>query len=237
MGAYSKSTAVISIGMTFLVFTLSVQGADPYPPVPGSYRPTGEFPGQNRSPANQQFVPSRNRNPQPTYQNNPPPASYYPAPAYGSNRYSTSGYVNPGNMNNRFGSRTNDSLPYGYPADPLSRNVAPVYNPPLPAAAPGWNTYAPQATSPTYQQPAAPQYWQQQPAASQTGAYNESSPATQPSENIQTSTARPQRQAAPQAPRPFSNPQETGNAFVQRSSPSFGRNDSRFRPPELKGTP
>ncbi len=235
MGAHGKSTLVISIGMTCLVFTLSVQGADPYPPVPGSYRPTSEFPGQQSSSVNQQFVPSGNRNPQPTYQSNPPPASYYPPPTYGGNRYSTPVYANPGN--NMFGSRSGDSLPYGYPPDPLSGTVAPVYNPPLPAAAPGWNTYAPQVTPPTYQQPAAPQYWEQQPAASQTGRYNESSPATQASENIQTRTARPQKQAAPQAPRPFSNPQETGNAFVQRSSPSFGRKDSRFRPPELKGTP
>lgn len=236
MGSNGKSTPVISIGMTCLVFTLSVQGADLYPPVPGSYRPTSEFPGQNSSSANQQqFVPSGNRNPQPTYQGSPPPTSYYPAPTYDGNRYSTPGYANPGS--NMYGSRYSGSLPYGYPPEPLSGTVAPVYDPPLPAAAPGWNTYAPQAMPPSYQQPAAPRYWQQQPATSLNGTYNENSPATQAPENIQTRTARPQKQAAPPAPRPFSNPQETGNAFVQHSSPSFGRNDSRFRPPELKGTP
>ncbi len=237
MGLHCKSTAVACICSWVLLFNSNVQAGEPYPPVPGSYRPTGESPRQHSSRNNQQFVPSRNSNPQPSYQDSLPPAPGYSPPSapYGDSRYNPPGYgFNPG----MYGGGTQDMLPYGYPAAPLSGTVAPVYDPPLPATTPGWGSgYAPPASVPGYpQQPATQPYWQQQPATPQTGEYLGTASASQPQDSFQTA---PPSQPAPaaQAPRPFSNPQETGSAFVQRSPPSLGRTDKRFRPPELKGTP
>ena len=247
MGVKAKSTTIGSIGLSILLYGQAVLAAEPYPPVPGSYRPTSDYPGQTGG-NTQQFVPSTTRNPPPVYQPAAPQPGYYPppSPGYGSIPYSTPGFgINPGNMmNNTYGSG-NNGLPYGYPPQPLSGNVAPVYNPPLPAATPGWNSYGAQPTAPTYgQQPAASTYTAPQPAAPQPSHAQGVAPVTPPEYSSEPSVSTPpvpQQEARPtttQAPRPFSNPQTSGNAFLQRpTSPSFGRNDSRFRPPELEGTP
>lgn len=252
MRLHCKSIAIAVISSWVLPFSLSAQGTDPYPPVPGSYRPTGELPAQGSFQRHQQFVPLGHRNPQASvYPPNPAPprAGYYPpAPAYGydGRQYNAPDFnFSPGAvMNDMFGSRGNSNLPYGYPPQPFSGAVAPIYDPPLPAATPGWRDYATQPAPTYYQQPAAPQYWQQpatpqywqQPAAPQTGSLPQ---AAQPAYTTQPEVmAPPAPQPAVQAPRPFSSQQETGTTFVQRPhSTNLGRNDSRFRPPELKGTP
>ena len=239
MGLHKKSTAVAGSTMTALALSLSAYAADPYPPVPGSYRPTRDLPAQN----NRQFMPSgRSSAPPPvTYTPNPPQTSYYPAPPTYSNdprQFNPPTFdANPGSlMNNMFNPGSNN-LPYGYPLEPLTGRVAPVYDSPLPAATPDWNSYVPQAVAPAYpQQPATNQYWQQ-PSATQPGTYQGGSvfaqPAYTPPNPAPTTAPQPVKPAA----RPFSNPQETGNTFVQRASPAVGRNDNRFRPPELKGNP
>ncbi|WP_293647554.1 hypothetical protein [Thiolapillus sp.] len=244
MGVTSKPIIVSGIALPILLCGLAVKAAEPYPPVPGSYRPTSEYPGQVNTGNTQRFVPSGTRNPPPVYQPALPQPGYFPPPGYGSTPYTTPGFnLNPGKMmNNAFGTGTN-SLPYGYPPQPLSGNVAPVYDPPLPATSPGWNSYGTQPAAPTYeQQPAAPTYTQQ-PAVTQPSHAQGVAPVTPPeysSESGMSTPPAPQQQVRPttRAPRPFSNPQTSGNAFLQRpTSPSLGRNDSRFRPPELKGTP
>ena len=240
-----KPATKAGIGMSILLSSLSIQAAEPYPPVPGSYRPTSEYPGQAGTGNTQQFVPSANRAPQTAYRTAPQQPAYYPAPAppptY-NNRPTIPGFnMNPGSMmNGIFGSGTN-SLPYGYPPEPLAGHVAPVYDPPLPAASQNWADYGSQPAVPAYpQQPAASTDWQ--PAVPQPDHAQEVAPAAPPEYSSQSGT-NPEpitalTQPATRAPRPFSNPQETGNAFLQRPiSTSFGRNDNRFRPPELKGTP
>lgn len=177
MGSLSKSILFSSIAAGILLYSLHAQGAEPYPPIPGTYRPTGELPGQG----DPQFAPSSRRSPQAgAYQTFPSRDNQYPS-AYGAFPYTT-------------GSNT---VPYGYPADSLPGNSAPTYDPPPPAITPKWNSQPSPAEPPMYgQQPANP------------------------------------------APRPFANPPEAENTFMQRPDhPGFGRNDSRFRPPELKGTP
>ena len=158
-------------------------------------------------------------------------------------------------MNDIFGGGSS-SLPYGYPAMALPAPVAPVYDPPIPGATPGWSygaqpatpAYAPPATSQTYGAPTSvPGVNSQVPVTSThdaAGGMNPSIPATIPPPLEPTPSGQGRGQAVAgatrPAPRPFSNPQETGNAFVQRSSAAsttYGGNDSRFRPPELKGTP
>ena len=237
MGVHSKP-ATITIGISILLSSLSAQAAEPYPPVPGSYRPTGEYPGQAGAGSNRQFIPTTNSTPQPAYPARQQPAYYPPPPAYGNNPYTTPGFnINPGSMmNNMFGSG-NNNLPYGYPPDPLSGSVAPVYDPPLPAPSHNWSGYASQPGVPAYgQQPAA-----STPAPQPHNAQG-IAPVAQPEyDNLSGTSPEPiaqSAQPATQAPRPFSNPQAAGNTFLQRPlSPGFGRNDSRFRPPELKGTP
>ncbi len=178
MDSLSKSILFSSIAAGILLYSLHAQGAEPSSPIPGTYRPTGEFPSQG----NQQFAPSSRRSPQAgAYQTFPSRDNQYPS-AYGTFPYAT-------------GSNT---VPYGYPADSLPGNIAPTYDPSPPAIMPKWS-------SQPYHPPGSPVYGQQ--------------PTTP-------------------APRPFANPAEAENTFMQRpDNPGFGRNDSRFRPPELKGTP
>jgi hypothetical protein len=160
-------------------------------------------------------------------------------------------------MNNMFGS---SNLPYGYPNMAAPVQVAPVYDPPVPGTGSGWN-YGPQPTytqpayaQPAYSQPALPTYGSTQPGppavnsyapavdayGSNTGMDSPPSATTNPPplEPTPSGQGRGQSIVKP-APRPFSNPQEAGQAFVQRSTTrtTYGGNDGRFRPPELKGTP
>ncbi len=213
------------------------------PPVPGSYRPATDGQVRNTVDNHRQFIPSGNSNSrysspfpaQPAYappnywNNNPPPST---TPAFS---------INPGNMmNNMFGGG-NSNLPYGYPAMAAPARVAPVYDAPIPGSTPGWNYYGTPTTTPGYTTPA--------PAG--TGTYGSTGNMTDPPATVTTPpplepTPSGQGRGQPgiktqPAPRPYSNPQESGNAFVQRSNTgtrtSYGGNDSRFRPPELKGTP
>ncbi len=229
-----------SITTSALLLSVSAQGASTYAPMPGSYRPTE---GQPTATATPRFNPSSNRNlPAGNYIPTPPPRAY-PAPNYNNNnnQFSTPSFnMNPNNMmnsmfNNR-NNRGNNNLPYGYPALPNYGAVAPVYDPPLPSVNPGWNNYQSPASTPAYnsQQPTNAQYWQQQPATNQDDTYGGAVPSTQSSYPTQPEASA----TTGSAPRPFSNPQETGSAFVQRQGKqSFGQSDGRFRPPELKGTP
>lgn len=238
MGINAIPTIIGSIGLSMLLSGSAI-GADPYPPVPGSYRPTGEYPARTGR-DNSQFAPAT-VNPAPAYQPITNPGTYYAPPAYGNSSSSTPGFsINPGNMINSMFGTGNNNLPWGYPQQPLTGSVAPVYDPPLPGAAtPGWNNYGTQPTTPAYDmQPATPAYTQQ-PASTPPNAQGVA-PVT-PTDYGSMSTLAPKERlpaTTQAAPRPFSNPQTSGNSFPQRpGGPNFGRNDSRFRPPELKGTP
>ena len=219
-------------------------------PVPGSYRPTQEAPAS----AQGQFV---QPGPSPAYSQSgisPSPAApsylpstqpavpYYAPPAYTAPTYAPTyggGYRDLGFgmfpfdsfTPFGFGDRRNDSV-YGYLPPAPGGYVAPIYHPPLPAAPPLYGAY-------TYGTQPAGGYGTPAPSYPQTPGYPEAQqPAPQASAAPQPS-AKPQiTQPAPASkpPRPFSNPQESGSAFVQRSV-NLGRSDSRFRPPELKGTP
>jgi hypothetical protein len=223
-----------------LLSSTITQGASPYAPLPGAYRPT-----EGQATTTPQFNPSGNRPiPMGSYPSNPPQAAYPPPPGYSNNnnRYDMPGFnVNPGNMvNNMFNTKNN--LPYGYPSPPVSGNLAPVYEPPIPSSNPNWGSYGYQQQPATpgysYQQPVNPQYWQQ-PAATPGNTYSEIAPSAQYSSPAQAASATGNPPAsAYSAPRPFSNPQETGNAFVQRQGGmSSEHSDNRFRPPQLKGSP
>ncbi len=177
MGSRSKSILFSGIAAGMLLHGLHAHAERAYPPLPGSYRPTGELPGQG----NQQFAPSTQGNPRAgAYQLHPPQGSQYPPTFYGIPPYATG----------------SNYFPYGYPAGALPGSIAPAYGSP-PGVTPKWNDQPYPPAPPAYgQQPATP------------------------------------------APRPFANPAEAENTFMQRPDNSgFGRNDSRFRPPELKGTP
>ena len=231
------------------------------PPVPGSYRPTTDGQVQAGSGNNQQFIPHTNSNSrypsapagQPGYappnywNNNPPPA---PSPGFS---------VNPGRMmNDMFSGGNGSNLPYGYPAMAAPARVAPVYDPPIPGTTPGWG-YGTQPATPAYAPPPASQTYN---VPSSLPTLNSQTPVTDTysvpggvTPAVPTATTPPPLEPTPSgqgrgqavtgvtrpAPRPYSNPQETGNAFVQRSNAAvrttYGGNDSRFRPPELKGTP
>jgi hypothetical protein len=239
------TTAIISLG-SLLLSTLAL--AENRPPVPGSYRPTDGSQVQNTSGNHQQFIPA---SPGGARYPATAPAQGYAPPGYWNNNApaSTPAFnVNPGRiMNNIFEGSNN--LPYGYPAMAAPARVAPVYDPPIPGAAPSWNY----GTQPVYPQPVSPAYSTTQPGnaavngyASSVNTYESSTPISQPA-----STAPPPLEPTPSgqghsavniksAPRPFSNPQEGGQAFVQRNNSArttYGGNDSRFRPPELEGTP
>ncbi|WP_456445400.1 hypothetical protein [Thiolapillus sp.] len=244
--------ATISLG-GLLLGTLAL--ADNRPPVPGSYRPTDGSQAQNTAGDHQQFIPSSPggaRYPAATAAPGYAPPNYWnnnaPAPAPGFS-------ANPGRMmNNMFGGY--NGLPYGYPAMTAPAQVAPVYDPPIPGAAPAWSYGTqPAYTQPAYVQPAAPAYGTAQPAIPATNTYAPPATAydssTGTSQSMPSSTSPPPLEPTPSgqgrskinikpAPRPFSNPQEAGQAFVQRPGNgriTYGGNDSRFRPPELKGTP
>ena len=231
-----------ALGLAALLNSLAT--AADRPPVPGSYRPTTDGQVQSGSANNQQFIPYSSSNPR--YPSAPAQQPVYPPPNYRNNATpppASPGFtVNPARMMNDLFGGASSSLPYGYPAMALPAPVAPVYDPPIPGAAPGWS-YGTQPAAPAYAPPPS-----QAPAAgsySATGSVNPAVPAaTAPPPLEPTPSGQGRGQAVTgvtrPAPRPFSNPQETGNAFVQRSSAAsttYGGNDSRFRPPELKGTP
>ena len=137
-----------------------------------------------------------------------------PPPNYQGNR--NPGFTPPspnGFMNDLFGRR--NELPSTYlppPTPPLAAPVAPVYNPPIPQPAP------------------------------QVPPMNQTAPA-QPPEVAKPAPAPTLRKEKikspppPPSPRPFADPEASGSAFPLRSVVPSGRNDPRFRPPELKGTP
>ena len=205
---------------------------------PGSYRPVeGQTSSGN---AQGQFAPVQNRsNAQRWTSTQPLPSPVLPAQPQAP----ATSYV-PGS--------------YGVPAypQPSYAPVAPVYNPPVPALPPqppaygsyGYS-YPVQQQTPTgysFQQQVPANYpVQQQVPTSYPGQQHWSLPAG--STYVPPVPAQPQQAAAsappkpapkPAAPRPFSNPQESGSSFTPRSiTIQPGRNDSRFRPPELKGTP
>ncbi len=110
-------------------------------------------------------------------------------------------------------------VPTGYPAQQqVPANYYPVQQQ-VPTSYPGQQNWSLPAGS-TYAPPVPAQPQQAAPAPQQAAA----------------STPKPAPK--PAAPRPFSNPQESGSSFTPRSiTTQPGRNDSRFRPPELKGTP
>ncbi len=155
--------------------------------------------------------------------------AYYPAPvpAYPTEK-STPNYnvnLNPmGIIDDFFGSGSNRNA-----------NSAYVYPSALPP------TYAPPSYNilPTYGQ---------MPTSAPSGYHPETAvdtPVDTPSGNASTSwnppasaTHESMRPATDPTPRPYANPQESGNSFMQRPWSSVnGAHDSRFRPPELKGTP
>lgn len=155
-----------------------------------------------------------------------------PQPQYDNRGWSPFGPMDPTNvLDDFFGGRRDTYGPGGYlppPAPPFSAPVAPVYNPPVPAAPPqppayGGYGYTQQPQQGYTAYPA--QQNRQQPTPS--GNYA-AVPATAP---------QPSQAPAPKAPRPFSNPQESGSSFSPRATSQSGRSDPRFRPPELKGTP
>ena len=195
-----------------------------------------------------------------------PQPSYAPAaPRYDNRGWNPPPLPDPTNiLDNFFGTRRNDTagsyLPP--PVPPVPAPVAPVYNPPVPAAPPqppaygGYGySYPAQQQVPTgypFQQQVPANYpVQQQVPTSYPGQQNWSLPAgstyvppvpAQPQQAApapqQAAASAPKPAPKPAAPRPFSNPQESGNSFSPRSiTIQPGRNDSRFRPPELKGTP
>ncbi|BAO45291.1 hypothetical protein [Thiolapillus brandeum] len=244
--------AIISLG-SLLLSTSALAGNRP--PVPGSYRPTDGNQVPNTSGNHQQFIPA---NPGAAGYPATAPAQGYAPPGYWNNNAPASApsfNVNPGNiMNNMFGG--NNNLPYGYPGMTAPARVAPVYDPPIPGAAPSWNYGAqPTYTQPAYTQPAAPAYNTAQPGNPAANGYtppaNTYTGSTTISQPPPVSSAPPPLEPTPSgqghsslnikaAPRPFSNPQEAGQAFVQRNNSvrtTYGGNDSRFRPPELEGTP
>ncbi|RTZ72279.1 MAG: hypothetical protein DSZ00_08645 [Gammaproteobacteria bacterium] len=189
-----------------------------------------------------------------------PQPSYAPAaPRYDNRGWNPPPLPDPTNiLDDFFGTRRNDTagsyLPP--PVPPVPAPVAPVYNPPVPALPPqppaygsyGYS-YPVQQQTPTgysFQQQVPANYpVQQQVPTSYPGQQHWSLPAG--STYVPPVPAQPQQAAAsappkpapkPAAPRPFSNPQESGSSFTPRSiTIQPGRNDSRFRPPELKGTP
>ncbi|WP_456373072.1 hypothetical protein [Thiolapillus sp.] len=243
------TTAAISLAGLLLG---GLAAAADRPPVPGSYRPTDNGQIQATPGNHQQFIPTRPGNsrypatapstyaPQ-DYWNNNTPATTAPPPGIS---------ITPGQMN---------PLPYGYPNLAAPAPVAPVYDPPIPGAAPpGWGYHygaQPAYAQPTYSPPAPPAYSNAQSGVSTPNsavpaadAYSSRSASTQA---LPAATLPPPVEPTPSgqgrgrttiktAPRPFSNPQEGGQAFIQRSNPiktTYGGNDNRFRPPELKGTP
>ena len=211
----------------------------------GNYRPVNNNgSAQNTSPGNQQFAPpaksakstSDYPAPAPTYSPPvalPPPVwqqpSYYPQAAVQPRAgYLPEPQLPVYNMNfsprdmmsDFFGSDTNkynDSLQHYPPV------VPPQYA--MPSAYPNVQPYVPSAPTPD----SAYSYSTSDPMATR---QNGQDPAPL------SARSQPEPQTSKPNPRPFSNPQETGNTFVQRS-PGYvdGMNDRRFRPPELKGTP
>ena len=188
----------------------------------------------------------------------------YPQPSYApaAPRYDNRGWNPPplpdptSFLDDFFGTRRNETTG-GYlppPVPPVPAPVAPVYNPPVPAAPaqpPAYSGYGYGYNYPVQQQVPSNYPVQQQVPTSYPGQQNWSLPAGStyvppvPAQPQQAAPA-PQQAAAPApkpapkpaAPRPFSNPQESGSSFTPRSiTIQPGRNDSRFRPPELKGTP
>ncbi len=249
-----------ALGLVAMLLGSPATAAD-HPPVPGSYRPTTDSQIQAGPGNHQQFIPYTNSNPR--YPSAPTQQPGYAPPNYWNNNTpppnTSPGFsVNPGRMMNDMFNGGSSNLPYGYPAMAAPARVAPIYDPPIPGGTPGWGygvqpatpAYAPQPASQAYNTPSSlPSANSQAPAA---GAYNAAGdvnpaiPATTtppPLEPTPSGQGRGQAVAGPTrpAPRPFSNPQETGNAFVQRGNTAlrttYGGNDSRFRPPELKGTP
>ncbi len=231
------------------------------PPVPGAYRPTTEGQIQTGPANNQQFIPYGSSNP--VYPPAPVQQPAYAPPNYWNNSTpfpATPGFpLNPARMMNDMFGGGSSNLPYGYPALAAPAPVAPVYDPPIPSVTPGWS-YGTQPTTPAYVPPPASQTYN---IPSSLPAVNSQVPATDTYDAVggvtpslpATTTTPPPLEPTPSgqgrgqavgdiirpAPRPFSNPQETGNAFVQRSNTAlgttYGGNDTRFRPPELKGTP
>jgi len=187
-----------------------------------------------RLPAQPQATPSGIYAP-PGYSYNAAP---YPAPMPGPpSQYDNRGW-NPGIsmdptdiLDSFFGGPEHDAHRPGIyippPSFPFSPPVAPVYNPPVPAtpAQPAYGGYS----------------FTQQPQQGYRGdpARQEQQQPTIPDHYAATPTTAQQPKAAekPKAPRPFSNPQESGSSFPPRSTRQAGRSDPRFRPPELKGTP
>ncbi len=188
----------------------------------------------------------------------------YPQPSYApaAPRYDNRGWNPPplpdptSFLDDFFGTRRNETTG-GYlppPVPPVPAPVAPVYNPPVPAAPaqpPAYSGYGYGYNYPVQQQVPSNYPVQQQVPTSYPGQQNWSLPPGStyvppvPAQPQQAAPA-PQQAAAPApkpapkpaAPRPFSNPQESGSSFTPRSiTIQPGRNDSRFRPPELKGTP
>jgi hypothetical protein len=156
----------------------------------------------------------------------PPPPP--PAPGYDTNR---NGYglplPNPGSFMDNFFGGNKDDRPPAYlppPAPPLTAPVAPVYSPPVPQ---------PPTTLPAT--PSAPVDTIEVPSPEEAPPHAQFLGQKRKNENQDREKIKPAPQ--PPSPRPYSNPQETGNAFPLRGSSQAGGSDSRFRPPELKGTP
>ena len=230
------------------------------PPVPGSYRPTTDGQAQAGSANNQQFIPYSSSNSR--YPSAPAQQPVYAPPNYWNNATPPAGNpgfpVNPARMMNDMFGGGSSNLPYGYPAMAAPAPVAPVYDPPIPGGTPGWS-YGTQPATPAYAPPPTGQTYNIPPSVptlnSQTPATDTYSAPVSITPAVPTATTPPPLEPTPSgqgrgqamtgatqpAPRPYSNPQEAGNAFVQRSNTAvrttYGGNDSRFRPPELKGTP
>ncbi len=201
------------------------------------------------------------------YPTTPYAGGYYAPPAYAppASDRSTNGFTlpvpNPGNfLDDFFGSRDDDRRTAYPPAPPVAPVTpygyglpAPAYGgyygapgtlaapAPLPATAPPQPVQPAQPSAPAVSRPtasASPQRsYRPQPTTAAASRHSASSqgnwrpPAeSQPTHPSTTITSR-------DAPRPFSNPQTSGNLFPMREPPQVGRNDPRFRPPELKGTP